>query len=180
VSRSTIRVRLTVNDGTGNETYLGYPGPTGPPVQRLDLQGIQTGTWVSKWVNIDEHRRVSITWGVGSSTGAAADVGGFTGTLLVQGTDELAQCFGGTGTPDAGTGSRPGVNGWTGARFPCTIPSGSVPVTLASNPMMLSFTDVGAAFIRVLFNATGYGFPTATGTLGGSGTAYVYLTAKNM
>lgn len=164
MSKSSIRQQLFINDGTG---------------QKL---AIATSTWVTNAVNIDEHRRLSLTIGVGSATGAAADIGGFTGTLLVQGTDELAQCYGQTGTQEAGNGSRPGTNGFTGARFWQTIPSGTVNITNTSgqpgNAILLSFTDVGVAFVRVAFNVSPTG-PYANATACGSGTFNVFLTAKS-
>lgn len=160
MSRSPIRQQLFINDGTG---------------QKL---AIQTGTFVTNAVNVDEHRRVSLTIGITSATGAAADLGGFTGTLLVQGTDELAQCYGQTGTPEAGNGSRPGTNGFTGALFWNTIPSGSVAITTNMQSLLLSFTDVGPAFVRVAFNRSATGpLPNATGCA--SGTMAIFLTAKN-
>jgi len=164
MSRSTIHQQLFINDGLGN---------------RLP---IQTGTWVSQAINIDEQRRISITIGCESATGAAADMGGFTGTLLVQGTNELAQCNGATGTQEAGGTSRPGINGFTGARYWTTLASGSFNITnsspCAGNALLISFTDVGVSFIRLAFNQSATG-TTATGTLGGSGTLNVYVTAKN-
>ncbi len=163
MSKSTIRNQLQLNDGLGNKLP------------------IQTGTWVSSAINIDEHRRVSITLGIGSATGAAGDTGGFTGTLTVQGTDELAQCNGATGTQEAGNTNRPGTNGFTGARFWTVLASGTFNVTAATASLLLQFTDVGVAFIRLAFNASTAGTPNtgATGSLGGSGTMYAYLTAKN-
>lgn len=161
MSRSSIRNQILLNDGLGNKLP------------------IQTGTWVSSAINIDEHRRLSVTLGVQSATGAAGDAGGFTGILLVQGTDELAQNNGCTGTQEAGNTSRPGLNGFTGALWWQTIPSGAVAITNATNRLLLSFTDVGVGFVRLAFNVT------ATGTLapgvgqGGSGTMQVYVTAKN-
>lgn len=161
MSRSSIRNQILLNDGLGNKLP------------------IQTGTWVSSAINIDEHRRLSVTLGVQSATGAAGDAGGFTGILLVQGTDELAQNNGCTGTQEAGNTSRPGLNGFTGALWWQTIPSGTVAITNATNRLLLSFTDVGVGFVRLAFNVT------ATGTLapgvgqGGSGTMQVYVTAKN-
>lgn len=160
MSRSTVRNQLFLNDGLGNKLAIG------------------TGTFVTNAVNIDEHRRLSLTIGIGSATGAAGDVGGFTGVLLVQGTDELAQCNGATGTQEAGNLSRPGVNGFTGALFWQTIPSGTINITKATNQLLLSFSDVGVAFVRVALNVSATG-PTATGTLGGSGTMSIFLTAKN-
>lgn len=162
MSRSTIRNQLFINDGRGNKL------------------AISTGTWVTNAVNIDEHKRLSLTIGIEGSTGASPDLGGFTGTLLVQGTDELGQCNGQTGTQEAGNTNRPGVNGFTGARYWNTIPSGSIGWDLSKRSMLLSFTEVGAAYVRVAFNVSATGpLAIATGTLGGSGTWNVFLTAKN-
>lgn len=164
MSRMTVQNQLLLNDGLGNKLP------------------IQTGTWVSGAINIEEQRRLSITIGVQSATGAAGDAGGFTGTLLVQGTDELANCGGATGTPEAGNNRRPGSNSQTGALFWQTIPSGTAAITSATSKLLLSFTDVGVNFVRVCFNATGWAAAngsTTTGCLGGSGTMQVFLTAKN-
>lgn len=160
MSKSPIHNQLMIQDGAGNHAIP-----------------FATGTWVTQWVNIEEHRRVNFTFGIGSATGAPGDVGGFTGSLAIQGTDELAQCNGGSGTQEAGNTSRPGLQGYTGARFAQTVPSGTYAVTNASNVFQMSLTDVGSAFIRVAFNVSATG-PTATGTLGGSGTWNVFLTAK--
>lgn len=161
MSRSPIRQELKLNDGLGNKLP------------------IQTGTFATKAINVDEHRRLSLTIGVSSATGViGAGGGGFTGILEVQGTDELAQCAGATGTQEAGDSSRPGVNGFTGAVFWQTIPSGTVAVTNATNKMLLQFNEVNCAFVRVVFNRSATG-PTVTGTLGGSGTMSIFLTAKN-
>lgn len=180
MSRSTIRNQLLIQDGLGNRLPM---VPSGAGIGGFQ-NGIQTGTWVSSAINVDEHRRVSITVGIGSATGAAGDSGGFTGTFSVQGTDELAQCNGATGTQEAGNTSRPGINGFSGARFWTILASGSTNITNATSSVLLQFTDVGAAFIRCVFNAGTTGAPTplnagVTGSLGGSGTMFVYLTAKN-
>ncbi len=165
MSRSTIR----------NQIYLDS-----------NQQLIQTGTWIGPPINIDEHRRVSLTFGIGSSTGAPTgtaypDAGGFTGTLVIQGTDELANGNFPSGAPYAGVRT-PG-NGPSGGQFWQTIPSGTFAVTKATTIFSMSFTDVGFAYIRPVFNATGgvtgAWAPSATGCLGGSGTWNVFLTGKN-
>lgn len=158
MSKSTIRSQFFINDGTGQ------PLP------------IQTGTFVTRAISVDEHRRLSLTIGIGSSTGAVADVGGFTGILQVQGTDEMANAPGATGTPWAAAFPQPGNNGYTGALFWNTIPSGSIAITNATNSMLVSLTDVNCAFVRLAFNRS------ATGALpnsAASGTMYVYLTGKH-
>ena len=160
MSRSPIRNQLLINDGLGNKLP------------------ISTGTWVTNAVNIDEHRRLSLTIGVTSATGAIGDIGGWTGTLLVQGTDELGQNNGATGTQEAGNTNRPGINGFTGARFWNTIPSGSVAINNGTQSILLSFSDVGCAYVRVAFNVSATG-PLPNATNCGSGTFNVYLTAKN-
>jgi|ERR1041385_1583799 hypothetical protein len=141
---------------------------------------IATGNWIGPPINVDEHRRVNLTFGIGSATGAANDCGGFTGTLTIQGTDELTNGNFPSGAPYAGSRT-PG--GPSGANYWQTIPSGTFAVTKATQVFSMSFTDVGFAYIRPCFNATGgmtgpYS-PAATGCLGGSGTWNVYLTAKN-
>jgi len=162
MSKSTIRNQLFLNDGAGN------PLP------------IATGTFVTKAINIDEHRRLSLTIGVHGPTGPLG--GGFTGLMLVQGTNELAKCFGSTGTPQAGAGSQPGDNGYTGARYWNTIPSGAIAIgpTLSNgNSMQVDFTDVGCAFVRVVFNYTASGPIIGVPGSGGSGIMDLFLTAKN-
>lgn len=161
MSRSTVRNQLKINDGLGNKLSIG------------------TSTFITSAVNVDEHRRVSFTIGVTSATGAIGDNGGFTGTLTVQGTNELAECNGATGTAEAGNTSRPGINGFSGARFWSNLQSGTFNIDntiKGPNSLMLSFTDIGAAFVRVVFNQT------ATGALPnsvGSGLMHIYLSAKN-
>lgn len=161
MSRATIRNQFFLNDGAGNRVP------------------IATGSWVTSAVCVDEARRLSLTVGITSATGAVGDVGGYTGTLLVQGTDELAQQYGITGYAEAGYQSRPGIpNGTGAARFWNTIPSGTFPVNQATQQFALSFTDVGFAFIRLAFNMSGTGaMPSSSGC--GSGVWNVYMTAKN-
>jgi hypothetical protein len=154
MSRSTVRNELFLNDGTGQKLL------------------IQTGTFVTSAVNVDEHRRLSLTIGIMSATGAIGDVGGFTGTFLVQGTDELAQSNGATGTQEAGNTSRPGKNGFTGALFWTTLPGGTQNITASTTSVLLSFTDVGTSFIRVVFNQ-GITSPI------GSGTIRIFVSGKN-
>jgi hypothetical protein len=160
MSRSSIRNQLFINDGLGNKLP------------------IQTGTWVSSAINIDEHRRLSFTIGIGSATGAVGDAGGFTGILQVQGTDEIAQSNGCTGTPEAGNTSRPGTNGFTGALYWQPIQSGTVAINNTMNRLQLSFSDVGVGFVRLAFNTTATGILGAAAA-GGSGTWNVFMTAKN-
>ena len=160
MSRSTVRNQILLNDGLGN----GLP--------------IQTGTWISRAINIDEHRRLSITLGIGSATGAAGDLGGFTGQLFVQGTDELAQCNGATGTPEAGGTSRPGINSATGGRYWNTLASGIFNINNTTSSIQIQFTDGGVAFVRLAFNATGW-YQAGPAVSWGSGTMNVYVTAKN-
>lgn len=162
MSRSTIKNEILINDGRGNKLPIG------------------TSTWVSSWINVEEQRRLSITLGVTSATGAPGDIGGFSGILQIQGTDELGQCNGLTGTSEAGNTNRPGINGWTGARFYSVIPSGTINITSTTgqpgNALMLNFNDVSCGYIRLAFNQS------ATGALAGSagsGIMHVYLTAKN-
>ena len=154
MSRSTIRNQLFLNDGFGHKLP------------------ISTGTWVTPAVNIDEHRRISVTLGIGSATGAVGDFGGFTGVLSVQGTNELAQCNGMTGTPEAGNTSRPGLNGFTGALYWVDLPGGQYNVDNTTKAVLLDVNELGVAFVRVVFNP---GIPVAIG----SGTMNVFLTAKN-
>lgn len=130
---------------------------------------IQTGTFVTAALNMEERRRLSLTIGI---------VGGFTGTLQVQGTDEIANASPATGTPWAGVYQQPGQNGYTGGLWWSAIPSGTVSITNATNQLLLSFTDIGPAFVRLAFNVSATG-STATGSLGGSGTMQIFCTAKN-
>lgn len=161
MSRSTIHNQIFLNDGAGNKVP------------------ISTGTWISSAINVEEQRRLSITLGVTSATGAIGDIGGFTGVLQVQGTDELAQCNGATGTPESGNTSRPGVNGFSGALFWNTLPSGSFNITTGTQSLQIQFTDVGVAFIRLVFNQSATGTLQAGGVSLGSGTMRVFVTAKN-
>jgi hypothetical protein len=174
MSRSTIRNQIfldSAGQGTGNYQY---PSP------------IQTGTWIGPPINIDEHRRVSITVAITQATGvqtgtAYADCGGYTGTLVIQGTDELAQGNFASGSPYYGART-PGVGPSGGIAWQ-TIPSGTYAVTKASQVFSLNFTDVGFAYIRPAFNVTGgvtgVFAPSATGCLGGSGTWNVWVTGKS-
>jgi hypothetical protein len=165
VSRSTIHVSFNLDSS---------PQPNGQPGQP-----IATGNWIGPPVNIEEHRRINITCGILPATGAANDCGGYTGNLVVQGTDEIVNGNFPSGAPYAGMRTPGGPSGgvcWQ------TIPSGTFAVTKATQVFSLSFTDVGFSFIRVAFNATGGGTgpfsPAATGCLGGSGLWNVSLTAK--
>ena len=164
MSRSSIRNQLKLTDGLGN------------PVN------VATTTWVTQWINVDEHRRVSFTIGIQGSTGATPDYGGYTGTLLVQGTNELGQNNGATGTQECGNTNRPGINGFTGARFYATIPSGSIAVNnqfgSPGNAVLLTFENVGPSYIRLAFNQSPTG-PLTNFANCGSGLWNIYLTAKN-
>lgn len=172
MSRSTLHDQVFLNDGSGS------PLP------------IQTGTWVSKAFNIEEKRRLSVTLGIRgqsgitqglsgfAATGSFGAPGGFTGQMLVQGTNEISKCYGVPGTPWAGNLPQPGENGYTGARYWNTLASGTINIDNTVSSLLVDFTDVGVSYIRLVFNQSGTG-ATATGTLGGSGTMDVYLTAKN-
>jgi hypothetical protein len=164
MSRSTINQQLHINDGGG----LHIP--------------IATGNFVTSAVNIEEHRRLSFTIGIQTSpTGSfgpgATQTGGFTGILLVQTTNEIPKCNGSTGTQQAGAGRQPGTNGYTGALYWTTVATAGINnnVTIAQ----IDITDVGASWVRVAFNQTTASGVTATGTLGGTGSMHVFLTAKN-
>lgn len=159
MSRSTVRSHLLINDGLGNKLP------------------ISTGTFVSQAVSIEEHRRVSFTIGIESATGAVGDAGGFTGILVIQGTNELGQRNGMTGTQEAGSLNKPGVNGFTGARYWNNLASGSFNIDSTTRSLLISFTDVGAAYVRVAFNITSNNVPMTTAI--GSGTMNIYLTGKN-
>lgn len=149
---------------------------TGPGIVQLP---IQTGTWISRAYNIEDQRRVSVTLGIQSATGAPGDVGGFTGTFQFQGTDELPGSWGATGTPWWSAGPQPGFNGYTGALFWNTLPSGSFNITNATNSQLMTITEVSTRWVRFVFNQSATG-TTATGTLGGSGTMNVYFTSKGI
>lgn len=162
MAQSTIRNQLLIQDGTGNKLP------------------IQTGCFVTSAVNIEDQNHLSFTIGIDSATGpAGAGGGGFTGTLLIQGTNELAQSNGYTGTPEAGNQRRPGTNGATGALYWRTIPSGSIAITNATNVLLLDFSAVGCAFIRCAFNYTQTGAFTPLSPIVGSGAMNIYLTAKH-
>lgn len=159
MSKSPIHNQILLNDGAGNKL------------------AIQTGTWISPAINIDDHRRLSFTIGVGSATGAAGDTGGFTGTLQVQGTNELGNAAGATGSPWAFAGQQPGVNGSTGGLFWQNLASGTTTLTSSTTAILLSFTDVGPSWVRIGFNLDSNSNRIATAI--GSGTMYVWVTAKN-
>ncbi len=163
MSRSTLHEQLFINDGLGN------PLP------------IQTGTFVTKAINMEERRRLNITIGIQGSTGyglGTGMVGGFTGMLLVQGTDELQGNLGPTGTAWANAPAQPGINGFTGALFWQTIPSGAIAITNATNQLLVQLTDVGPSYIRLAFNMSATG-TLVSGTSGGSGTMQLFVSGKH-
>jgi hypothetical protein len=140
-------------------------------------QPIATACFISKAFSTLHTRRLSVTIGIQGSTGAAGDVGGFTGTLLIQGTDEIWGANGVTGSPFANAGPQPGYNGSTGGLFWNTIPSGTININNGVQSALLNFTDVGPAAIRFVFNQSATG-PLPNATACGSGTMNIYLTAK--
>ena len=160
MSQSPLFGQVFLNDGKGNSVQ------------------IQTGTWVSKAYDMSEKRRFSVTIGITGATGTTANgvgvafTGGFTGTLYIQGTDEIQECTGYTGTPQAGAGPQPGKNGVTGALFWTTVPSGAIAITNSTTAQIVSLTDVGPHFLRLAFNP---GVATAIG----SGTMNIFVTGKN-
>jgi hypothetical protein len=146
---------------------------------------IQTGTWISKSFDVKERRRLSMTVGVQGSTASGTIVqngGGFTGTLLVQGTNEIGNCNGYTGTPNAGVPQVPGQNGQTGALFWNTLAGGTINITTATTSLLIDFTDLGCAYIRFAFNIASSGNAVVAGNVpsgaGGTGTMFVTYTAK--
>jgi hypothetical protein len=153
------------------------------PDQRNVPQPIATSCWVSRWYQIDEHRRFSLTVGVGSATGAVGDAGGFTGLLVLEGTNEFANAAAATGTPWAGAGSQPGSNGYTGALYYQALPSGTFQISNAisgpSAALLVTLDYLGVAFIRAKFNTTASGTPYPGATACGSGTMQMSFTAKN-
>lgn len=159
-------IQVLLNDGNGN---------------RLP---IQTGTWISPAYDILEARRLSLTIAVNGSTGVPG--GGFSGALLVQGTNELPQMSidkvgSGAGVAWAAAGPQPGANAYTGALYWNTIPSGTIaigPILNSGNSMEVDFTDVCPRFIRLAFNQSATGSIPVAGA-GGSGTMYVTLTTKS-
>ena len=175
MSQTTKNIQLLLNDGNGNFSPIG------------------TGAFSTAAVNIQDQRRLSLTIGMGGSVPTNSTVpgplgytgsnptgtlaGGFTGVLLIQTTNELGQSAGWTGTAAAGSPQQPGVNGWTGARFWNTIsPSGTVNITNATTQLQIDFTDIGAAWLRVVFNQPN---PVNIQTgAGGSGTMQLYMNAK--
>lgn len=163
MSRSSFHSQLFINDGAGNNLP------------------IQTGTFVTSAINMEERRRLSLTVGILQSTGYGLGLGtpgGFTGTLSIQGTNEVSEALAPSGTPWAYAQSQPGTNGYTGAIFWNTLAGGAVNITNATNSLQIDFTDIGCAYVRVGFNVSATG-STATGTLGGSGTMYLFATSKH-
>jgi hypothetical protein len=166
---------------------------------------IATSCFVTSWVNVEEHRRLSFTFGVGSATGqngiptVPGDVGGFTGWLQIEGTNETPECYGATGGTDPGMGSRPGRNGYTGARYWAPLNAQSIGFgagasgggatgwavsnaiggTGGANPLLITLDYVGPAYVRAKFNQTASGAPFANATACGSGTIDLYMTAKH-
>lgn len=160
MSKTPVHNQLFLNDGTGKKL------------------AIQTGIFNTSAVNMEYHRRLSLSVGFGSSTGVAGGQpwagdagGGFTGLLVVQTTNELGQTNGFTGTQEAGNTNRPGTNGWTGAGLWNNVPSGTFSITNNTQSLQADFSDIGAGYVRVQFN------PNITTAIG-SGTIYLYLTAK--
>lgn len=157
MARSTINDQLFLNDGRGRAV------------------AIATGTFHTKAIDMSERRRLSVT---------ANFAGGFTGIFLVQGTDEVGNCSLGadvlaaTGACVAwvGAGQQPGQNGYSGAKYWNTIPSGALAITNATNSVLLSFTEVSSRWIRLVFND---GITTAIGSAVGSGSIELFITAKN-
>ena len=141
MSQSPLHVQLLSNDGYNN--------------------AIATGTFTTQALNMEERRRLSVTVNFG---------GGYTGTLLVQGTDEITRQSGTSSNPFSGP--QPGTCQATGALYWNTIPSGTCLVTNSTQSVLLSFTDVGPAFVRLVFN-NGIVAPI------GSGTISVFVTGKN-
>jgi hypothetical protein len=153
-------------------------GPFNDQLLLAGAQPIQTGTFVTKAIDIEFIRRLSVTVAVQGTTGLIG--GGFSGTLVVQGTDEIPGNYGGTGTPWACGLRQPATNGQTGALYWTPVPSGTIsigPVLNSGNYMQFQMNDVNHRFVRVAFNTTATG-SSATGTLGGSGTMVIFMTGK--
>ena len=167
MAKASQKGQIQLNDGLGN------PLP------------IQTGTWVSKAYDMDEQRRLSVTLGVWGSTASGTLTqtgGGFTGLFIVQGTDELGQCMGFTGTPQMAAGQQPGQNGSTGALFWQNVQSGTIGITPTTTSLFLQFTDFGFHWCRFVFNANTNGTYVAGNSpsgAGGTGTMLVYFTSKS-
>lgn len=154
MARTTTNDKLLLNDGRGNLSEIG------------------TGIFQTKAIDMSERRRLSITAGFG---------GGFTGTLLVEGTDELGNCSiagggilaaTGASIAMAGAGAQPGVNGMSGAKYWSTIPSGTIAVTNSTQGFIVQFNDVNCRWLRLNFNKN-------VVTAIGSGTIELFVTAKN-
>jgi hypothetical protein len=149
MARTTTNDKLLLNDGRGN------------------LSDIATGIFQTKAIDMSERRRLSLTASFG---------GGFTGTLLIEGTDELGNCSvavgTGAGVAMAGAGAQPGINGVSGAKYWTALPSGTVLVTNSTTSLQTQLNDVNCRWIRVSFNK---GVTTAIG----SGTIELFITAKN-
>lgn len=167
MAKTSANNQLSLNDGAGGQLP------------------IQTGTWVTKAIDMMEQRRLSITLGVQGSTASGTVVpgsGGFTGILSVQGTDEIANCMGSTGTQQAGAGAQPGQNGFTGALYWNNIQSGTIGITPSTTSIQLIFNDFGPRWVRVVFNSTTAGVYSASNVpsgAGGTGTMQLFYTSKS-
>ena len=148
MARTTTNDKLLLNDGRGN------------------LSDIATGIFATKAVDMSERRRLSLTAGFG---------GGYTGTLLIEGTDELGSCSvaqgTGAGVPMAGAGSQPGTNGVTGAKYWTALPSGTINITNSTTNLQVQLNDLNCRWVRISFNKN-----VAAGI--GSGVIELFITAK--
>lgn len=159
MARATTNSQLFLNDGTGKHI------------------AVATSTWKTKAIDMSETRRLSVT---------AAFQGGFTGTLVVEGTDEPGECsVGGVGNVSiptgnavdiAGAGVQPGKNGVSGALYWTPVQSGTVSVTNSTQLVQIGMNDVNHRWIRITFNK-GLGL-AAVGSAVGSG-VQLFITCKN-
>lgn len=155
MARATTNDQLFINDGLGQ------------------LLPIATGIFQTKAVDMSERRRLSLTANFSS---------GYTGTLLIEGTDEIGNCeMGGKGgivlatgasIAWAGAGPQPGNNGMSGAKYWLPIPSGTVAITNTTGVIQVMVNDVNCRWIRLNFNK---GVVAAIG----SGPIELFITAKN-
>ena len=147
--------KLFINDGFGNP------------------QAIATGIWQTKGFELKENTLVSAT--INFNTG-------WTGILLVEGTNEPGLCICRLGTGPsvawAGAAPQPGDlnSSYTGAQFWTTVQGGSFNVTNNTNTLLINLPDVGCRWIRFNFNK---GVAAAIGSAVSTGSVSLYLTAKS-
>lgn len=158
MAKTTTNDQLFINDGRG----VALP--------------IATGVFQTKAIDMSERRRLSVT---------ADFTGGFTGTLVVEGTDEIGNCSisgdsilrpTGASIAWAGAGSQPGSNGMSGAKYWTPVPSGTVGITNSTTFIQFQMNEVNTRWIRLNFNK---GITSAIGSAVGTGAIALFITAKS-